>query len=119
METMARESWTDDKLDLLSEKVDLRFEAVDRRFDAVDRRFDAVDRRFDRVDEQFKGIDRQFEEVDRRFGEVNRRLDSLIIEMRGFDAKLDKLNRSLLYVLISSISISVTVAGLIAAVAHS
>jgi chromosome segregation ATPase len=111
MQTMARESWTDDKLDLLNGKVDLRFEAVDRRFDAVDERFD-------RVDEKFKGIDRQFEEVDRRFGEVNRRLDSLISEVSRFDGKLDKLNRSLLYVLISSISISVTVAGLIVAVAH-
>jgi anti-sigma factor RsiW len=38
-----RESWTDDRLDLLNEQVDRRFQGIDRRFDAVDRRLDRLE----------------------------------------------------------------------------
>lgn len=46
MEAMARELWTDERLDDLNVRVDRGFGAVDRRFEAVDRRFDSVQREF-------------------------------------------------------------------------
>lgn len=42
MAVMAREVWTDERLDDLTKRVDKGFEAVDRRFEAVDRRFEEV-----------------------------------------------------------------------------
>ncbi len=56
---MARESWTDGRLDEFKESVNQRFDVVDRRFDEVDRRFDEVDRRFDRVDERLEQFEAQ------------------------------------------------------------
>lgn len=51
-----RESWTDERLDLLNERVQERFASVDRRFDEVDRRFDEVDRRLDRLEQTQQAI---------------------------------------------------------------
>ena len=45
MEAM-RQSWTDDRLDDLSQRMDERFDHVERE---MDRRFGEVDKRFDRV----------------------------------------------------------------------
>jgi hypothetical protein len=42
MEAM-RESWTDDRLDHLSQKMDERFKQVDERFGQIDGRFDRVE----------------------------------------------------------------------------
>ena len=67
---MARESWTDARLDDFKGRVEHRFDEVDRRFDEVDRRFDEVDRRFDEVD-------RRFGEADQRFDRVESRLETL------------------------------------------
>jgi len=53
---MARESWTDGRLDEFKESVDQRFDAVDRRFDEVDRRFDQVDRQFAEVKGEIKEL---------------------------------------------------------------
>jgi DNA anti-recombination protein RmuC len=44
---MAREAWTDERLDDFKENVNQRFDAVDKRFDKVDERFDKMDARFD------------------------------------------------------------------------
>jgi prefoldin subunit 5 len=49
MEAM-RESWTDDRLDHLSERMDERFDRVDERFRQMDERFRQVDQRLDRVE---------------------------------------------------------------------
>ena len=38
-----RQSWTDDRLDGLSERLDLRFDQVDQRFEQVDQRFDRIE----------------------------------------------------------------------------
>jgi len=38
-----RESWTDDRLDHLSNRMDERFDRVDERFHDVDRRFERVE----------------------------------------------------------------------------
>jgi hypothetical protein len=50
MAVMARESWTDGRIDDFRENVNQRFDQVDNRFDQVDKRFDQVDARFDRVE---------------------------------------------------------------------
>jgi hypothetical protein len=64
---MAREAWTDERLDDLKENVNQRFDVVDRRFDEVDKRFDKVDKRFDKVEAEMKA----------GFAEINARFDSL------------------------------------------
>lgn len=53
---MARESWTDGRLDEFKESVNHRFDEVDRRFDEVDRRFDQVDRQFAEVKGEIKEL---------------------------------------------------------------
>jgi septation ring formation regulator EzrA len=57
MVVMARESWTDGRLDEFKESVNRRFDEVDRRFDEVDRRFDEVDKRFEQVDKRLDRIE--------------------------------------------------------------
>lgn len=47
MAVMAREAWTDERLDDLKENVNRRFDEVDKRFDKMDARFDRMDARFD------------------------------------------------------------------------
>jgi DNA anti-recombination protein RmuC len=91
MAVMARESWTDERLDDLKGSMNERFDAVDKRmnerFDAVDKRmnerFDAVDRR---MDERFKQVDNEmktgFARVDERFKEVDRSLDRVHEDVR-------------------------------------
>jgi tetrahydromethanopterin S-methyltransferase subunit G len=60
MAVMAREAWTDERLDDLKEN-------VNQRFDQVDKRFDQVDERFAKVESEMKA----------GFAEVNRRIDSM------------------------------------------
>jgi ABC-type proline/glycine betaine transport system permease subunit len=47
MAVMAREAWTDERLDDLKENVNQRFDAVDKRFDQVDKRLGTIDTRLD------------------------------------------------------------------------
>lgn len=54
---MARESWTDERLDDLKGSMNERFNVVDKR---MDERFDAVDKR---MDERFKQVDRSLDRV--------------------------------------------------------
>lgn len=56
MAVMAREAWTDERLDDLKENVNQRFDQVDKRFDEVDKRFDRVDKRFDRVEADIREL---------------------------------------------------------------
>jgi archaellum component FlaC len=76
MHVMARESWSDDRLDNLNTKVDRGFEHVDKRFEQIDRRFEQIDKRFERVDDEFKAIRREmkegFDKMDLRFDSLNR-----------------------------------------------
>jgi chaperonin cofactor prefoldin len=74
MAVMAREAWTDERLDDLKENVNQRFDDVDKRFDQVDKRFDRVDERFEKVDERFTRVE---SEMKAGFAEVNRRIDSM------------------------------------------
>lgn len=57
---MARESWTDERLD------DLKGQ-MNERFDQVDQRFKQVDQRFDRVEGQVKELRRETKD---EFGEM-------------------------------------------------
>ncbi|HEX8753004.1 MAG TPA: hypothetical protein VF731_06265 [Solirubrobacterales bacterium] len=99
---MARDSWTDERLDDLNTKVDRGFVQVDQRFDRfqgdVDRRFDEVNKRFDEVNERFvrfeASVDRRFENVERQLEGVNER----------FDAMLDRFAQ-LTYVLMGSMGV--------------
>jgi hypothetical protein len=58
MAVMAREAWTDERLDDFKENVNRRFDEVDRRFDKVDKRFDKVDARLDKIDARFDSMQR-------------------------------------------------------------
>lgn len=67
MAVMAREAWTDERLDDLSVH-------VDRRFDRVDERFDQVDQRFKRVEADIRELR---SDMKTGFAEVNARFDSM------------------------------------------
>jgi hypothetical protein len=47
MAVMAREAWTDERLDDFKENVNQRFDQVDKRFDQVDKRLASIDTRLD------------------------------------------------------------------------
>ena len=51
MAVMARQAWTDERLD------DFRVE-VNNRFDQVDKRFDHVDKRMERLEDRFDALQR-------------------------------------------------------------
>jgi DNA anti-recombination protein RmuC len=61
MQTMTRETWTDERLDEFAKRIDERFDRVDERFDEVDAKFAQVDKRFEQVDKRFEQIDKRFE----------------------------------------------------------
>jgi hypothetical protein len=67
MAVMAREAWTDERLDDLSAH-------VDKRFDQVDQRFEQVDQRFDRVEADIRELR---SDMKTGFAEVNGRFDSM------------------------------------------
>jgi DNA anti-recombination protein RmuC len=58
MAVMAREAWTDERMDDLKENVNQRFDQVDQRFDQVDQRFDQVDKRLASIDTRLDGMQR-------------------------------------------------------------
>jgi len=74
MAVMAREAWTDERLDDLKEN-------VNERFDQVDKRFDQVDKRFDRVEGDIREIRSDLKQVDGKLdvfkSEMNTRFDSM------------------------------------------
>ena len=58
MHVMARESWTDERLDEFGKRIDERFDRVDERFDEVDAKFEAVDKRLDRMADGLESVQR-------------------------------------------------------------
>jgi uncharacterized protein YhaN len=74
MAVMAREAWTDGRLDEFKESVNQRFDEVEKRFDQVDRRFEQVEKRFERVEADIR---ESRAETKAGFAEVNARLDSM------------------------------------------
>ncbi len=58
MQTMPRESWTDERLDEFGKRMDDRFDRVDERFNEVDARIRQVDSRFDKMDDRLESMQR-------------------------------------------------------------
>jgi septal ring factor EnvC (AmiA/AmiB activator) len=81
MEAM-RQSWSDDRLDVLNRR-------VGEGFDLVDRKFELVDRRFAQVDQRFAQLDQRLDQIDDRLGRVEGRLDKL-------DGGIDRINENLM-----------------------
>lgn len=75
---MQRATWSDERLDDLSNRMDAGFLQVGHRFEIVDHRFDEVDRRFAQVDQRFEQVDRRLEQFDRRFEQVDHRLGKMM-----------------------------------------
>src|ERR1700742_2686922 len=104
------ETGTEKRVDELSKRVDFGFEQVDRRFEQVGGRFD----RFE------ADVDRRFDKGDADIREPRGEIQTVRAEMKsGFrdvDAKLDSLNRTIIYLLGGSLS--VVTGGLIAAAFH-
>jgi tetrahydromethanopterin S-methyltransferase subunit G len=97
MQTMVRESWTDERLDDLKAKVDEGFKKVDQRFEKVDQRFDRLEARVftrEEAEQRFQVVDRRFEEVNQRLDRVDARFES----MQGMmERRFDTLQYSILY----------------------
>jgi chaperonin cofactor prefoldin len=74
MAVMAREAWTDERLDDLKENVNQRFDQVDKRFDEVDKRFDRVEADIRELRLDVKRVDGK---VDVLQSEMNGRFDSM------------------------------------------
>ncbi len=47
MQTIVRESWTDERLDEFGKRMDERFDRVDERLGKMEERFDKIDSRFE------------------------------------------------------------------------
>ncbi len=56
MQTMTRESWTDERMDEFGKRVDERFDRVDERFNEVDTKLAQVDKRFDKIDARLESM---------------------------------------------------------------
>jgi chromosome segregation ATPase len=93
MAVMARETWTDERLDHLSERMDERFDRVDGemklRFDLVDGRFKLVEKE---MNAGFARVDERFSQVDERFKETHQRMDRADGEMKELRAALKDLH---------------------------
>jgi hypothetical protein len=58
MNVMARESWTDERMDDLKERVDDGFRRMDERFGSMDARFASIDEGFGRIDARIDSLAR-------------------------------------------------------------
>lgn len=85
MATMAREAWTDERLDDLKD-------GMHREFGQVNREFEWVRREFERVHREFERVDRRFEQVHVEIRETNARIDSL---GEGLNARFDAMQRTM------------------------
>ncbi|HYH52906.1 MAG TPA: hypothetical protein VD761_02150 [Solirubrobacterales bacterium] len=56
MQTMPRESWTDERLDEFGKRIDERFDRVDERFNEVDAKFEHVGQRLDKIDGRLESM---------------------------------------------------------------
>jgi DNA anti-recombination protein RmuC len=56
MQTIVRESWTDERLDEFGKRIDERFDRIDERFNEVDAKFKQMDKRFDKIDGRLESM---------------------------------------------------------------
>ncbi len=80
MAVMAREQWTDGRLDDLKENVNERFDGVDKRFDQVDKKFEQVDMDIRELRSDMKT---GFAEVNARFDAMQRTMIIGFISLVG------------------------------------
>lgn len=113
---MARETWTDDRMDDLAHRVDAGFRQVDRRFEQIESRFEgrfaqlhediralqaqskeaatrqelyeAVANLRSEMNVRFKAVEERFNTVDERFRGVGQRFDAV-------DKRLDRVDKGL------------------------
>ncbi|HET6998873.1 MAG TPA: hypothetical protein VFI03_09805 [Solirubrobacterales bacterium] len=80
MQMMARESWTDERLDDLNVKVTRGFEQVDKRFEQVDEEFKAVRAE---MKEGFDKVEARFDAMNGRFDSLHRVILTSVIALFG------------------------------------
>jgi len=122
MAVMARERWTDERIDERFDRVDadiggLRmemrkgFEQIDKRFDQIDKRFEQFEKRFDQIDKRFEQVDKRFEQIDKRFERVDKRFervdDKFDAMQREMNLRFESVQRNMTYWFISLFSIIV------------
>jgi len=111
METMTRESWTDERLDDLNVRVSEGFARLDSRIDEGLREV-RVEMREMRAEtnERFEGMERRFEQIDKRFAHMDDRLNT---SFGRIDERLDSMARA---ITIGSFTMSAALVGGIVAV---
>jgi hypothetical protein len=81
---MARETWTDERLDDFGRHVDQRFDqlerTIDQRFDRVETQVQAVNARIDRVEGKFE---EKFERIDARLDGIQRTMVQAMVVQTG------------------------------------
>lgn len=80
MAVMARESWTDERLDDLKAEMSHRFDAVDQRFDSVDQRFEVAEAR---MTEGFSRVDADIRELRFEMKEMQRTMSNGFMTLSG------------------------------------
>lgn len=80
---MARETWTDGRLDEFKENMNHRFDEVDGRFDQVDKRFELVGHRFDRVEGDIREIRGEISQIHLSLQAMNRTMAQGFIGVCG------------------------------------
>lgn len=103
---MAREDWTDERLDYFEKGVGDRFDGIrvevahlgrrmDERFDRVDERFKQIDAEFDRMDKRFEQVDKRFDHVDKRFDQVGKRFEQVDQRFDRVETDVQELKRAI------------------------
>jgi hypothetical protein len=80
MAVMARESWTDGRLDEFKENVNQRFDEVDKRFDKVEADMKAG---FDRVDKDIRELRGEISKIHITIGAMQRTMLQGVIAICG------------------------------------
>jgi CII-binding regulator of phage lambda lysogenization HflD len=65
MHVMARESWTDERLDEFGRRMDERFDRVDERFETARQDMKQVGARLDRVEDKMERVDSRLHSMNR------------------------------------------------------
>ncbi len=102
MQTMVRESWTDERLNEFGKRMDERFDRVDERFAQVEDRIGEVEAK---VEKRLKEVDARFDKLDARFDKVDARFESLQREM---NLRFEGIHRSLVHAVFGICGVMVT-----------
>jgi hypothetical protein len=111
MEAM-RNSWTDDRLDLLNQRVDEGFERMGSEFVRVEKRFDErFAEGFGRMDAEFARVDKRFDvgfgRMKDEFARIDKRFDKVEDAIVLLGTRFDSLQRTLIAGLISLVGVAI------------